>query len=90
MNYMVYTLVPIHMPGETMDLAKMLRKYMDDSNMTIRHLSEISNLPEDTIKAILYHKVKDVKLSTVVKLANAFCCSIDDLIDRSISHVNKV
>ncbi len=53
MNYMVYTLVPIHMPGETMDLAKMLRKYMNNSNMTIRHLSEISNLPEEDRKSVV-------------------------------------
>lgn len=56
---------------------------MDDKNLTIKCLSDISDLPEDTIKAILYHRVKDVKLSTAVKLADAFNCSLDDLVKRS-------
>lgn len=65
-----------------MDLADTLRKKMDSAQLTIRLLSDISDLPEDMIKAILYHRVKDVKLSTVVKLADAFGCSIDELIAR--------
>lgn len=56
---------------------------MDARNLTIKRLSDISDLPEDTIKAILYHRVKDVKLSTAVKLADAFNCSLDDLVKRS-------
>lgn len=68
-----------------MELAKTVRRHMDESNMTIRYLSEVSDLPEDTIKAILYHRVKDVKLSTVIKLADAFGCSVDELIERDIS-----
>lgn len=66
-----------------MELTDTLRKKMDDEKLTIKRLSDISELPEDTIKAILYHRVKDVKLSTAVKLADAFNCSLDDLINRS-------
>ncbi len=67
----------------SMELSNTIRKKMDDKGMTIKHLSDISNISEDTIKAILYHRVKDVKLSTAIKLANAFDCSLDELFLRS-------
>ena len=63
-----------------MKLSETLRRKMDDKNLTIKLLSDASDLSEDTIKAILYHRVKDVKLSTVIKLADAFDCSLDDLV----------
>lgn len=69
--------------NDMIHIADALREKMNDSSLTIRSLSDSSGLSEDTIKAILYHRVKDVKLSTAVKLANAFHCSIDDLIKRS-------
>ena len=69
--------------NDMIHIAEALREKMDDRSLTIKSLSDISGLSEDTIKAILYHRVKDVKLSTAVKLANTFNCSIDDLIKRS-------
>lgn len=68
---------------DTMELAEISRKKMDNEQLTIKLLSDVSNIPEDTIKAILYHRVKDVKLSTVMKLADAFNCSIDELVNRN-------
>lgn len=58
---------------------------MDDNELTIKGLSDISDLSEDTIKAILYGRVKDVKLSTAIKLANAFNCSLDEMFNRQSS-----
>lgn len=55
---------------------------MNNYNLTIKQLSYIADLSEETIKAILYRRVKDVKLSTVIKLANALDCSLDDLVKR--------
>lgn len=66
-----------------MEISREVRKRMIESNMTIRYLARKANLPEDTIKAILYHRVKDVKLLTAVKLADAFGCSLDELAGRS-------
>lgn len=65
---------------ELMGLSITLRRKMDEGHLTIFQMSEISGLSVDTIKAILYHRVKDVKLSTAVKLAHAFDCSLDDLV----------
>lgn len=66
-----------------MNLADNLRKKMAEKLITISRLAEISELPVDTIKAILYHRVKDIKLSTAVKLADALNCSLDDLTSRT-------
>lgn len=66
-----------------MNLADNLRKKMAEKLITISRLAEISELPVDTVKAILYHRVKDIKLSTAVKLADALNCSLDDLISRT-------
>lgn len=66
-----------------MNIADNLRKKMAENLITISRLAEISELPVDTVKAILYHRVKDIKLSTAVKLADALNCSLDDLISRT-------
>lgn len=68
---------------DIMELADILRKKMDNAQLTIKLLSDVSDVPEDTIKAILYRRVKDVKLSTVMKLADAFDCSIGELVNRN-------
>lgn len=65
-----------------MELTESLRVKMNNYNLTIKQLSYIADLSEETIKAILYRRVKDVKLSTVIKLANALDCSLDDLVKR--------
>ena len=65
-----------------MDLTETLRAKMNECNLTIKQLSYASDLSEETIKAILYSRVKDVKLSTAIKLANALNCSLDDLVKR--------
>ena len=55
---------------------------MNEYNLTIKQLSYASDLSEETIKASLYSRVKDIKLSTAIKLANALNCSLDDLVQR--------
>ena len=63
-----------------MELTESLRAKMNEYNLTIKQLSYASDLSEETIKAILYSRVKDIKLSTAIKLANALNCSLDDLV----------
>ena len=65
-----------------MELTESLRIMMNEYNLTIKQLSYASDLSEETIKAILYSRVKDIKLSTAIKLANALNCSLDDLVRR--------
>ena len=65
-----------------MELTESLSLKMNVYNLTIKQLSCASDLSEATIKAILYSRVKDIKLSTAIKLANALNCSLDDLVQR--------
>ena len=65
-----------------MELTESLRIKMNEYNLTIKQLSYASDFSEETIKAILYSRVKDIKLSTAIKLANALNCSLDDLVQR--------
>ena len=60
-----------------------LIKMMKIKNLSIKQLASKANVPEDTIKNIVYNRVSDIKLSTVIKMANAMNCSIDELIGRN-------
>lgn len=50
--------------------------------LSTKSLADLANLPEDTIKNIRYGRVKDVKCSTLEKLADALNCSTDELLGR--------
>lgn len=57
-----------------------LFKYIDDKDITIREISEASDVPFSTINTFLYGNSQDCKLSTAVKLARALGVSIDELV----------
>jgi DNA-binding Xre family transcriptional regulator len=46
--------------------------------------SQRSGLPEITIKSIIYGKSNSQRLSTLEKLAKAFDCSVNELIDNKV------
>lgn len=54
--------------------------YIAEKDITIREISEISDISFDTLKSFIYGDAKDCKLSTAVKLARAFNVSIDELV----------
>jgi DNA-binding Xre family transcriptional regulator len=49
--------------------------------------SQRSGLPEITIKSIIYGKSNNQRLSTLEKLAKAFECNVNELIDNKIHQV---
>lgn len=49
-------------------------------NLSVDKLSKKADIPSATIWKILRKEVADVKVSTLIALANALECSIDDLI----------
>ena len=53
---------------------------MDVRDMSLRELSDLADMPFETLKSFLYGSSKDCKLSTAVKLAYAFQISIDELV----------
>lgn len=61
-----------------------LKNELHKRNITLAALSVQSDLSEDTLRSVIYGKSQDLKLSTIVKIANVLDCTIDELIDRSI------
>jgi hypothetical protein len=57
-----------------------LDMYLSQKDISIRSLSEDSDIPFETLKSFVYGDTKDCKLSTAVKLAKALHISVDELI----------
>lgn len=66
-----------------------LRKLLKEEKMTLNTLSIRADLSEDTLRSLIYSRAKDVKMSTVVKIATVFNCSIDTLLGRSIYSLHE-
>lgn len=55
-------------------------KLMDEKNMTIKQLTDLSGLNMDTVKTFLYDKeAKDCRLSTAIGIAKAFGLTVAEL-----------
>lgn len=54
--------------------------YLDNKNITLAELSEISQIPYATLRTILYSNSRDTNLSNAIKLARALDISIDELV----------
>lgn len=64
--------------------------YVDDKDITLKDISESADIPFSTLNSFLYGNSKDIKLSTVVKLAHALDISIDELVGaETISEVPR-
>lgn len=59
-----------------------LRKLLQEKKITLNALSLQADLSEDTLRSVVYGKSHDIKLSTVIKIANVLDCPIDDLVGR--------
>ena len=60
-----------------------LRKQLQTQKLTLNALSLQADLSEDTLRSIIYGKSQDIKLSTIIKIADVLNCSIDDMIGRT-------
>ena len=64
--------------------------YLEEKDITIKDISEESDIPFSTLNTFLYGDSKDIKLSTAVKLAKALNVSIDELIGaETINEVSR-
>lgn len=64
--------------------------YINEKDITIKDISEESDVPFSTLNTLLYGNSKDIKLSTTVKLAKALNVSIDELIGaETINEVSR-
>ncbi|MCM1179582.1 MAG: helix-turn-helix domain-containing protein [Clostridium sp.] len=61
---------------------KNLRKKLKERKITLSSLAAKADLSEDTLRSVVYGKSQDIKLSTVIKIADVLDCPIDNLIGR--------
>jgi DNA-binding Xre family transcriptional regulator len=59
-------------------IAKNINKYRKD--MSVDKLGKIADIPSSTIWNILSHQVNNVKITTLIAIAKALNCTVDDLI----------
>ena len=60
-----------------------LRDYLDQNEKSIRNLSKKTGIARSTIHRLLVDDEKlDIKLSTLLILANYFNCKVEDLISK--------
>lgn len=62
------------------DFPKNLRKYMGKSGLTMDQLAEKAYISLRTLKGFLYEGEDDPKISTLINLASALDCTVNDLI----------
>ena len=64
--------------------------YVDDKDVTLKEISEKADIPFSTLNTFLYGSSRDIKLSTVVRLAHALDVSIDELVGAdTINEVSR-
>ncbi|MDO5156600.1 MAG: helix-turn-helix transcriptional regulator [Eubacteriales bacterium] len=62
---------------------KNLKRTLQEKKITLNMLALQSDLSEDTLRSVIYGKSHDIKLSTVIKIADVLDCTIDDLVGRA-------
>ena len=60
-------------------VADVLRELLEDREMTISQLSELADIPYETVKNIYYRRTPDPKTSTMLAIARVFNVSINYL-----------
>lgn len=68
---------------------KNLKSELQKKKITLSYLSVQADISEDTLRSIIYGKSQDIKLSSILKIADVLDCSLDSLIGRSIYTVQE-
>lgn len=63
-------------------LSERMRQLMAEKKWTIQKLATIAGLPEETVRNIYYAKTPDPKVSTIMKLSEAFNLSVNCLMGK--------
>ncbi len=61
-----------------------LKRKLKEQKITLSALAVLADLSEDTLRSIIYGKSQDIKLSTMVKIADVLHCTLDNLVGRSL------
>lgn len=60
-----------------------LKGQLQEKKITLSALALQADLSEDTLRSVVYGKSQDIKLSTVIKIADVLDSPIDDLVGRA-------
>lgn len=75
--------------NETYEIAKRLKLLMKIEGITISELATKADISEDTIKSIRSGKTKNPSLFVLTAIADAFSCTLDNLIGRIPKEVDE-
>lgn len=64
------------------DFRKNLKTELKQRNLSLNSFVQLSDLSEDTLRSVIYGDSEDTKLSTLIKIADVFQCSLDGLVGR--------
>lgn len=63
-------------------LSERMRQLMAEKKWSIQYLANIAGLPEETVKNLYYARTPDPKISTIMKLSQAFNISVNCLMGQ--------
>ncbi len=66
-----------------------LKDKLQKSKITLSYLAYQADISEDTLRSIIYGKSQDIKLSSILKIAQVLDCSLDSLIGRSVYSIQE-
>ena len=75
--------------NESYDIAKRLKLLMKIEGITISELASKADISEDTIKSIRSGKTKNPSLYVLTAIADAFSCTLDNLVGRIPKEVDE-
>lgn len=67
-----------------------VKNKLKENGITLNQLASQADLSEDTLRSSIYGKSRDIKLSTLLKIANVLHCSLDELAGRSFYNADDL
>ena len=67
-----------------------LKKICEEKDISAYHLAKITQLPISVVAKIIRNEVKNPRLDTVIKIADALDISLDELVGRKGNNYRKL
>ena len=59
---------------------KNLQMYLEQKELTLAELAELSDISQSTLRNLVYNEIKDCHISNIIKIAKVLDISVDELI----------
>ena len=79
---LLYNVTEVNYMQQQYDIGKRLREVMAERGVTISQLAELTDVSEDTIKAIRSGKTKSPGIQLMISIADALGCTMDGFLHR--------